>query len=97
VLKSLREYPDVRVESGRILTGWSRERPAQEQGLLLGNAYRCRVRHDVFLEGSVLRVRSAVVRRAPGGARSIRWERVDPEGAERALLESIDEKLEKLP
>lgn len=70
-----------------------RDEPS-EQGLFLGNVYRVRVRYRFEMEGSLVRVRADVERRAPGGPRSLRWERVPSEGRyEREFLDAVAERL----
>lgn len=89
---ALQEHKDVEIEGLRITTSWGPERDlALEQGPLLGNPYKARVRYIVELEpcgtGTIVRVAATVERRAPGGARSLRWERVPSDGRfERELL-----------
>ncbi len=92
VWDALRDYADRRVEEDRVETSWGPEREdAREQGLLIGNAYKIRVRYSVRIDASsVVRVRATVERRAPGGPRSLRWERVESDGrAEQELLDAI--------
>ncbi len=95
--RALKDHADVTEEGARIETGWGPERAGEEQGILLGQSYRYRVRHAVELEGAAVRVRSAVERRAAAGPRATRWERVDAAPVEEALLDAIANELEKVP
>lgn len=94
---ALRDFAEVREDGDRLATGWSAERPGAESGLLLGNEYRVRLRHEVSLAGSQVSVRSTVERRPPGGPRANRWERVNPRRAEEGLLAAIGARLETTP
>jgi hypothetical protein len=86
---ALADWPELREDAEGLSTGWSREAACGEQGLFLGNEVRRRVRHEVAISDSILVVRSRVESRAPGGPRSIRWQRVDPRPAEEALLGAV--------
>ncbi len=87
-------------EAGRIETGWREADAERTLGLLLRSAYRERraIALELWPEGARtgVAVRMWVEERAPGGARSLRWERVAarPEDAE-ALLARIEEELGK--
>lgn len=95
VLRSLGGYEDVRQEEGRTVTGWGPAAPAaREQGPLLGHEYRYRASHVVAVDGSRVSVTTRAERRAPGGPRSIRWERVDPAPFADALLDAVEKDLE---
>jgi len=93
--RALQEYRDATIEGARIETSWGPERDlTREQGPLLGNSYRARVRYRLlFTEvpgGTIVGVLATVERRAPGGPRSIRWERVESDGRwEREFLDSL--------
>ena len=95
VRRSLADCGDVRQEEGRFVTGWA---PAalsdDEQGALLGHEYRYRVCHEVTVVESKVSVASRAERRAPGGPRSLRWERIDPAPFSRALLDAVEKNLE---
>jgi hypothetical protein len=97
VRAALAGYGDVDEAGDRFETGWSVERVAGEQGIVLGHGYRYRERHEVVLAGAAVEVRSSVVRRAPGGPRANRWERADPARAQQALLDAVAKELEKAP
>lgn len=95
VLRALAGYEDLRQEEGRTVTGWGPAAPdGREQGSLLGHEYRYRASHAVTLEGSRVSVTTRAERRAPGGPRSIRWERVDPAPFREALLDAVAKDLE---
>ena len=80
-----------------VTTGWSPEYSDGQMGWILARGYRYRVRHEIALVGSTVGVRSTVERRAPGGPRSRRWERVDGRRAAEALLADIEKHLEVAP
>ncbi|MBI2899438.1 MAG: hypothetical protein HYY17_04590 [Planctomycetes bacterium] len=96
---ALHDQKDVEVDGARIETSWGPERDAgREQGFLFGNAYRVRVRYRIECEpaggGTLVRANATVERRAPGGVRSLRWERVPSDGRfERGLLDALDARL----
>lgn len=97
VLAALAAQEDVREDGQRVTTGWGPERESGSQGFLLGQGYRYRTRYAVRLSGPSAVVEAVVERRAPGGVRSRRWERVDGEPAAEALLAEIGRRLEKHP
>lgn len=95
VRRSLADCAEVRQEGGRFVTAWSPAAPSGgEQGPLLGHEYRYRACHDVTVDGSRVSVSSRTERRAPGGPRSLRWERVDPGPFSEALLDAVEKDLE---
>ena len=96
-LAAVAAHDGVREEDGRILTGWSVEEPGGSQPTLLGHAYVYRRRHEIRLDGSAVVVTTDLERRAAGGVRSRRWERVDGTPAAEALLAEIGRRLEKTP
>jgi hypothetical protein len=77
------------------VTGWGPAVPAgREQGPVLGHEYRYRACHEVTVDGSRVSVTSRAERRAPGGPRSLRWERIDPAPFAAALLDDVEKVLE---
>ena len=95
VRRSLSDCPDVRQEGDRFVTGWGPAAPdGLEQGSRLGHEYHYRACHEVTVTESKVAVTSRVERRAPGGPRSLRWERVDPAPFSRALLDRVERDLE---
>ncbi|HYE99746.1 MAG TPA: hypothetical protein VEJ18_12590 [Planctomycetota bacterium] len=96
-LAAVAGHDGVREEDGRILTGWSAEEPGGPQSTLLGYGYVYRRRHEIRLDGSAVAVTTDLERRAAGGVRSRRWERVDGTPAAEALLAEIGRRLEKTP
>jgi hypothetical protein len=95
VLAAVGAHDDVRQDGDVVRTGWGPEVESGAQGLFLGQGYRYRTRYVVALNGSAVSVSATVERRAPGGPRSIRWERVDGDPAAELLLEAIGRRLEK--
>ena len=96
-LAAVAAHDGVRDEGGRILAGWSPEEPGGAQSFLLGHAYVYRRRHEIRLDGPAVAVTTRLERRAAGGVRSRRWERVDGTAAAEALLAEIGRRLEKTP
>jgi hypothetical protein len=95
VQRSLAGCEDVRQEEGRFVTGWAPAAPSgDEQGPVLGHEYVYRACHEVTVVESKVSVTSRAERRAPGGPRSIRWERIDPAPFSRALLDAVEKDLE---
>jgi hypothetical protein len=97
VRASLAAHEDLLEKGDLVACGWGPERTSGEQGFFLGHEYVYRARFEVLLSGSAAAVRAAVERRAPGGPRSLRWERVDGAAAAEALLAEIGRRLEKSP
>lgn len=97
VLAALAGQDDVRTDGDVVLTGWGPERGSGSQGFVLGHGYVYRARYEVRLAGSAAAVEAVVERRAPGGVRSRRWERVDGAPAAEALLRDVAARLEKAP
>lgn len=83
-------------EDGDVLrTGWREElSPDRAQGTILEGRYVRRTRLTVRLEGSRVAVSAVVEERAPGGSRSLRWQRRESDGvAEREFLRKVEELL----
>jgi hypothetical protein len=100
-LRAVAPAPVERAEpaEGRIVTGYAETLAPETRGYLLEAHLVERRRFDLHLwpEGAStgVEVSAVVERRAPGGAQSIRWERVDPVAAERELLDRVREELKK--
>jgi hypothetical protein len=86
---ALRDHADVEVEGATIRAGWRELKQDREQGYLFENRYFVRVRFDVEIDGRAVRIRAVAERRAPGGPRSIRWQRIDPEPFEKELYDEL--------